>query len=143
MAATVDRDPDSQMERARKQATRKKPPYREVIEGQHYEFQSTSRFGLVFDTKRGSDGWECDCEGFQYTGCCLHLGSVASIAEREGWEYEGTPTLEPDRPTLPDHVIESMIHDWEDLIEEEALQYQRDHWEGAHWSEDPHYGSPI
>ena len=52
-----------------------------------YRTRSQSQPGTVYTIQRGTRGWVCTCPGFQYTGCCKHLGQVERRSEREGWEF--------------------------------------------------------
>jgi hypothetical protein len=59
-----------------------------VIEpGQAYETPSQSQPGAVYVIARTPAGWNCQCPGFQFTGCCKHLGQVERRSEREGWAF--------------------------------------------------------
>ena len=37
--------------------------------------------------ERTPAGWACSCQGYEFTGCCKHLGAVERRAEREGWRF--------------------------------------------------------
>lgn len=58
-----------------------------VRPGREYVTRSQSRPGLIYRISRTAEGWACGCEGFQYTGCCKHVGAVERRAEREGWAF--------------------------------------------------------
>lgn len=60
----------------------------EVIEaGRAYQTRSQSRPGETYRLVRMQQGWRCSCPGYQYTGCCKHLGQLERRSEREGWVF--------------------------------------------------------
>ena len=58
-----------------------------VSEARYYRTRSQSQPGEVYQLVRTRDGWCCSCQGFEFTGCCKHLGQVERRAEREGWAF--------------------------------------------------------
>lgn len=57
------------------------------VEGRAYFTKSQSEAGVIYRMIRGQWGWECECRGYEFTGSCKHLGSLARRAMREGWEF--------------------------------------------------------
>lgn len=59
-----------------------------VVEpGNAYSTKSQSERGVVYTVSRGREGWQCECKGFVFTGCCKHVGAVERRSEREGWSF--------------------------------------------------------
>lgn len=58
----------------------------EVEPGYCYWTKSQSGHG-VYHVTRGPEGWECECDGYYYTGVCKHIAQVERRAEREGWRF--------------------------------------------------------
>lgn len=61
-----------------------------------YRAPSVSRPGQAHTLERGRDGWRCNCEGYYWTGICLHLGALERRAEREKWSdgFKVAPKLD-------------------------------------------------
>lgn len=60
----------------------------QVIEdGMAYSTRSQSQPGVVYSITRERSGWQCECPGYVFTGCCKHLGQVERRSEREGWPF--------------------------------------------------------
>lgn len=58
-----------------------------IVEARKYVSASQTRPGTLHTIERTPAGWACSCEGFEYTGCCKHLGAVERRAAREGWPF--------------------------------------------------------
>lgn len=50
--------------------------------------------GYWYTLVRTPTGWNCDCQGYQYSGMCKHLGALQRRAEREGWNFGVVQPLE-------------------------------------------------
>lgn len=58
-----------------------------VVYGKHYQCRSQCDATVTYNVDRTFAGWQCECEGYRWTGCCKHIGQVARRAEREGWAF--------------------------------------------------------
>lgn len=59
-----------------------------VVEPGHcYATKSQSEDDVVYHVTREREGWQCECPGYHYTGCCKHIAQVERRAEREGWTF--------------------------------------------------------
>lgn len=59
-----------------------------VIEARNaYSTRSQSEPGTVYTISRERSGWQCECKGFVFTGCCKHIAQVQRRSEREGWSF--------------------------------------------------------
>lgn len=58
-----------------------------VVLAKHYRARSQSDPTISYNLDRTADGWECECKGFEFTGCCKHLAAVERRSEREGWKF--------------------------------------------------------
>ncbi len=41
----------------------------------------------IYHLTHEPDGWECECDGYVYTGVCKHLAQLERRSEREGWNF--------------------------------------------------------
>ena len=58
-----------------------------LSEARRYVSASQQQPGVVYAIERTPAGWACSCEGYEFTGCCKHLGAVERRSEREGWLF--------------------------------------------------------
>ncbi len=58
-----------------------------VSEARRYVTASQQQPGVVYAIERTPAGWACSCQGYEFTGCCKHLGAVGRRSEREGWKF--------------------------------------------------------
>ena len=58
-----------------------------VSEARSYVSNSQTTPGVTYRIERARFGWSCECEGYQFTGMCKHLGAVERRAAREGWSF--------------------------------------------------------
>lgn len=60
----------------------------QVVEhGMAYSTKSQSEPGTVYTISRERAGWQCECKGFVFTGCCKHVAAVQRRSDREGWSF--------------------------------------------------------
>jgi hypothetical protein len=41
----------------------------------------------IYHLTHDRNGWECECDGYAYTGVCKHLAQLERRSEREGWVF--------------------------------------------------------
>ena len=58
-----------------------------VVAERHYTTRSQSQTDVSYNLDRTSDGWTCECLGYEFTGCCKHIAAVERRSEREGWRF--------------------------------------------------------
>ena len=58
-----------------------------LVEARRYCSHSQSEPGVVHTLERTRDGWVCSCRGYEFSGCCKHLGRLERRASREGWRF--------------------------------------------------------
>lgn len=87
MALTYSRPMPARQIEARSRAKTKGVRVEVVDAGRYYTTRSLSRPGLVHHIGRSTQGWQCSCEGYTYTGCCQHIAQVERRSEREGWGF--------------------------------------------------------
>lgn len=51
-----------------------------------YWTRSQSGHG-IYHVTRSAHGWECECDGYYFTGMCKHIAQVERRSEREGWRF--------------------------------------------------------
>lgn len=71
---------------ARARAYERRVRVYEVEPGRCYWTSSQSGYG-VYHIARTAQGWECECDGYLYTGMCKHIAQVERRSEREGWRF--------------------------------------------------------
>ena len=64
-----------------------------VEDGACYFTRSQSDDGVLYHVTRERLGWQCECPGYIYTGCCKHIAQVERRSEREGWTFGGIAPL--------------------------------------------------
>lgn len=87
MTATFSRSQSARHLEARARAKHKGVRVQVIEPGAAYSTLSQSEPGVVYTISRTRAGWECECKGFRFTGCCKHIGQVERRAEREGWQF--------------------------------------------------------
>ncbi len=58
-----------------------------VSEARSYVSNSQTTPGHTYRIERSRFGWSCECEGYQFSGMCKHLGAVERRSAREGWSF--------------------------------------------------------
>lgn len=69
-----------------------------VSEARLYVTIGPTTTGTPYTLERLRKGWTCTCLGYQYTGCCKHLGALERRAEREGWPFGVIAPRPPEPP---------------------------------------------
>jgi hypothetical protein len=78
---------------ARDRAATKRVRVTVIEPGNAYSTLSQTEPGVVYTISRSRAGWQCECKGWQYTGCCKHIAAVQRRAEREGWRFGAVAPL--------------------------------------------------
>ena len=87
MTATFSKPIEARQIEARARARHLRVRVEVVERAHHYLTRSQSEPGISYRLDRTSQGWECECRGYQYTGICKHLAAVERRSEREGWSF--------------------------------------------------------
>lgn len=58
-----------------------------VVEPRHCYWTPSQTSHGVYHLTRDAEGWQCECDGYFYTGVCKHLAQLQRRAEREGWRF--------------------------------------------------------
>ena len=93
MVQTFAKTPAARQLEARARAKRLGVRVAVVVPQRHYVTHSQSEAGSTYRLDRTRHGWTCECQGFQYTGCCKHLAALQRRAEREGWDFAAVAPL--------------------------------------------------